>query len=68
VTSEGRDSQITRSSARTPPHISVFRWIYWWVTLFIALILFYGLFSIFWFGLRAAAWVAEFRSRRRRSR
>jgi hypothetical protein len=36
------------------------------VALFFALILFYGVFSIFWFGLRAAAWAAEFRSRRHR--
>ena len=32
-----------------------------------ALVLFYGLFTPFWFGLRALAWAAEFRSRRRRS-
>ena len=31
-----------------------------------ALVLFYGLFTPFWFGLRALAWVAEFRARRRR--
>jgi hypothetical protein len=37
------------------------------VLLFFSLILFYGLFAPFWFGLRIAAWTAEFRARRRGS-
>ena len=32
-----------------------------------ALLLFYVLFAPFWFGLRALAWAAEFRARRRPS-
>jgi hypothetical protein len=35
------------------------------VTLSVALVLFYGIFTPFWFALRALAWLAEFRSRRR---
>ncbi len=56
------------ASYRDPPKISVFRWALWWVSLFFALILFYVLFAPFWFGLRLAAWAAEFRSRRHRSK
>jgi len=39
-----------RTSERVPPKISPFRWALWWVLLFFALILFYGLFAPFWFG------------------
>ena len=35
------------------------------VTLGFALFLFYVIFTPFWFALRALAWLAEFRSRRR---
>lgn len=55
-------------SDRVPPRISPFRWALWWVLLFVSLILFYVLFAPFWFGLRIAAWTAEFRARRRGSR
>jgi hypothetical protein len=57
-----------RTSERVPPKISPFRWALWWVLLFFALILFYGLFAPFWFGLRLAAWTAEFRARRQRAK
>ena len=57
-----------RASDRVPPHISPARWALWWLLLFFSLILFYGLFAPFWFGLRAAAWAAELRARRRRSK
>ena len=57
-----------RPSERVPPRISPFRWLLWWVLLFFALILFYGLFAPFWFALRLAAWTAEFRARRQRAR
>ena len=57
-----------RASYREPPKISPFRWATWWICLFFALILFYGLFAIFWFGLRLAAWTAEFRARRHRAK
>lgn len=57
-----------RASERTPPKISPFRWAFWWVCLFFSLILFYVLFAPFWFGLRLAAWTAEFRARRQKAR
>ena len=48
------------------PRVPLWRWAVWYTALVLALILFYGLFTPFWFGLRALAWTAEFRSRRRR--
>lgn len=53
------------TSERVPPRIGPLRWALWWALLFFSLILFYVLFAPFWFGLRAAAWTAEFRARRR---
>ena len=41
-------------------------WAAWWVTLGAAMLVFYVLLVPVWMGLRAAAWVAELRSRRRR--
>jgi hypothetical protein len=38
----------------------------WWVALAAALLLFYVLLTPVWIGLRALAWAAEFRARRRR--
>jgi hypothetical protein len=43
-------------------------WILWWSVLAVALIVFYVLLTPIWMGLRAAAWVAEWRARRRRWR
>ena len=40
----------------------------WYTALGAALVLFYGLFTPFWFGLRALAWIADFRARRRSGR
>jgi hypothetical protein len=37
----------------------------WYGALAVALAILYGLFTPFWFGLRALAWLAEFRARRR---
>jgi hypothetical protein len=34
-------------------------------TLALALAVFYGLFTPFWFAVRSIAWLAEFRARRR---
>ena len=48
------------------PDVPKWRWGWWYATLGVALVLFYGLFTPFWFGLRALAWIAEYRSRRRR--
>ncbi len=57
-----------RASERVPPRINPLRWVLWWVLLFLSLIVFYGLFAPFWFGLRLAAWLAEFRARRQKVR
>jgi hypothetical protein len=46
----------------------LWRWGVWYSALVAALVLFYGLFTPFWFGLRTLAWIAEFRSRRRAGR
>lgn len=46
--------------------VPLWRWVTWYAALGLALVLFYGLFTPVWFGLRSIAWVAEFRSRRRR--
>ena len=37
----------------------------WWVALLIGDFLFYVLLTPVWIGLRALAWIAEFRARRR---
>jgi hypothetical protein len=44
----------------------VWRWLVWLPTLGVALVVFYGFATPVWMGLRAAAWVAELRARRRR--
>jgi hypothetical protein len=41
-------------------------WVAWWAALVVADLLFYVLLTPIWLGLRALAWVAEFRARRRR--
>jgi hypothetical protein len=43
----------------------LWRWGLWWVVLFIGDVVFYVLLTPIWIGLRAAAWAAEFRARRR---
>lgn len=48
------------------PDVALWRWAVWYTALGAALVLFYGLFTPFWFGLRSLAWAAEFRARRRR--
>jgi hypothetical protein len=40
-------------------------WVLWWMTLGAAVIVFYVLLTPLWFGIRAAAWIVEFRARRR---
>ncbi|MEI8104894.1 MAG: hypothetical protein WCH31_03500 [Actinomycetes bacterium] len=51
---------------KAKPRVPVWRWVLWHLLLIVALVVFYGLFTPFWFGLRSLAWIAEFRSRRRR--
>ena len=48
------------------PSPSVWRWALWWGALAVGMFLFYVLLTPIWVGLRALAWVAEFRARRRR--
>jgi hypothetical protein len=38
-------------------------WVIWWTALGVAMVLFYVVLTPIWLGLRAAAWVAELRSR-----
>jgi len=42
-------------------------WVLWWTLMTIADVLFYVILTPFWMGLRAVAWLAEMRSRARRS-
>ncbi len=48
------------------PPVSIPRWTLWWFLLAIGIFLFYVLLTPIWIGLRALAWVAEFKARRRR--
>jgi hypothetical protein len=48
------------------PPVPWWRWAIWWVVLGFALIIFYVLLTPIWMGLRALAWLAEFRARRLR--
>lgn len=41
-------------------------WVLWWALLAAAIVVFYVLLTPLWLGLRAAAWIAELRSRARR--
>jgi hypothetical protein len=47
------------------PPVPKWRWAIWSVLLAAALVVFYGLFTPLWFGVRSIAWLAEFRARRR---
>jgi len=42
-------------------------WALWWAILVVADIVFYILLTAIWITLRVVAWLAEFRSRRRRA-
>ena len=46
--------------------ISIPRWALWYAALFTGMFIFYVLLTPVWIGLRAAAWVAEYRARRGR--
>ena len=50
---------------RPKPRVPLRRWALWWAILGVALVVFYGLFTPFWLGLRTLAWLADFRARRR---
>jgi hypothetical protein len=51
------------AEARAKP-VPRWRWALWWAILGVAGLLFYFLLAPLWLGLRALAWVAEFRARR----
>ena len=48
------------------PPVPIWRWGVWYTALAAALVLFYGLFTPFWFGLRGAGWLADKRARMKR--
>jgi hypothetical protein len=50
---------------RPKPPVPRWRWAVWYSALGLALVIFYGLFTPVWFGLRSLAWLAEYRARRR---
>jgi hypothetical protein len=52
------------AAARAKP-VPLWRWAVWWALLGVAGLLFYFLLAPLWLGLRALAWIAEFRARRR---
>ena len=41
-------------------------WAMWWTLIVVADVLFYIVLTPIWMGLRAVAWLAEFRARRKR--
>jgi hypothetical protein len=59
---------VTTAPAALPrkpkPRIPLWRWALWWVALLVGDFVFYVLLTPIWIGLRALAWVAEFRARR----
>lgn len=59
---------MTAFAASEKPPVPVWRWVAWSIILFFAVIVFYVLLAPVWQGLRIAAWIAEFRARRRRAR
>ena len=48
------------------PQVKLRHWLLWWSILVFADVVFYVLLTPIWIGIRAAAWLAEFRARRRR--
>jgi len=46
--------------------IPIWRWVLWHFALVLGMLVFYVGLTPIWIGLRGAAWVAEFRARRRR--
>ena len=50
---------------KPPARISILRWALWWGAIALALLVFYGVFSVGWIGLRLVAGVVDRRSRSR---
>ena len=57
----------TAAAAARARRIPLWRWAIWWLALAAALVIFYGLLTPVWIGLRSLAWLAEFRARRRKA-
>ena len=53
---------MSNEKGRVPLHY----WALWWALIVVADVVFYVLLTPIWIGLRAVAWLAEFRARRRR--
>ena len=47
------------------PPVPLWRWVTWWLTLGAAMFVFYVLLTPVWMVLRAVAWRADLRARRR---
>jgi hypothetical protein len=48
-------------------HVPLRYWVLWWTLIVVADFTFYVLLTPIWLGLRVLAWLAEFRTRRRRA-
>jgi hypothetical protein len=57
---------VNQPQTATKGPVPLWRWAMWWTLLGAAVVIFYVLASPIWMGLRAAAWIAEFRARRAR--
>jgi hypothetical protein len=53
---------------KAKPPIPLWRWVFWGVELAAGMFLFYVVLTPIWIGIRALAWIAEFRARRHRPR
>ena len=54
------------STPAAKPPVPLRYWALWWSILSVALVVFYVILTPIWMALRAVAWIAEFRARRRR--
>jgi len=64
-----RGPSLWRAEGRTPADkgwAPLRYWVLWWSLLATAVVVFYVLLTPLWLGLRAAAWIADRRSRLRR--
>ena len=61
----GRDAGARSRPVRPKPPVPLWRWATWWAILAAAVVVFYVLLTPIWMGLRALAWLADFRARRR---
>jgi hypothetical protein len=44
--------------------IPLWRWAFWWIELVVGMFIFYVVLTPIWVGIRALAWLAEFKARR----